>query len=95
MELVLEARHSGMMLMIMTDSLGHIAGYVYILYSYQLTSLSTGLIPLGNSTSEAGTLLIRGKELPTLVTLAKLANIYINFLKSRCRKDNSQSFYSE
>lgn len=34
MELVLEAKDSGIMLVIMTDMLGEIADYMYILYSY-------------------------------------------------------------
>lgn len=55
MELVLEAKDSGMMLMTMTDTLGEGAACMHILYSYQLTGLLI-LIPLGNSTSEAGTL---------------------------------------
>lgn len=57
--LVLEAKDSGMMLVTMTDTLGEGAAYVYILYGYQLTGLLMRLIPLGNSTSEAGTLLIK------------------------------------
>lgn len=66
MELVLEAKDSGVMLVIMTDTLGE-AGHMYILYSYQLTSLLMGLITLGNSTSEAGTLLIKqAKNSPPL-----------------------------
>lgn len=66
MELVLEAKDSGMMLMTMTDTLGEGAACMYILYSYQLTGLLI-LIPLGNSTSEAGTLLIKkAKNIPPL-----------------------------
>lgn len=42
-----------MMLVTMTDTLGEGAACMYILYSYQLTGLLI-LIPLGNSTSEAG-----------------------------------------
>ena len=67
MELVLEAKESGMMLMTMTDTLGEGAACMYILYSYQLTGLLMRLIPLGNSTSEAGTLLIKkAKNIPPL-----------------------------
>lgn len=58
-ELVLEAKDSGMMLVIMTDTLGEVASYMNILYSYQLTGLLMGRVPLGNSTSEAGTLQIK------------------------------------
>lgn len=66
-ELVLEAKDSGMMLVIMTDTLGEVASYTYILYSYQLTSLLMGWIPLGNSTSEAGTPQIKeAKNFPPL-----------------------------
>ena len=57
--LVLEAKDSGMMLVTMTDTLGEGAAYMYILYRYQLTGLLMRLIPLGNSTSEAGTLLLK------------------------------------
>lgn len=56
--LVLEAKDSGMMLVTMTDTLGEGAACMHILYSYQLTGLLI-LIPLGNSTSEAGTLMIK------------------------------------
>lgn len=67
MELVLEAKDSGMMLMTMTDTLGEGAAYMYVLYGYQLTGLLMRLIPLGNSTSEAGTLLIKkAKNIPPL-----------------------------
>lgn len=67
MELVLEAKDSGMMLVIMTDTLGEVASYMYIHYSYQLTSLLMELIPLGSSTSEAGTLQIKeAKNFPPL-----------------------------
>ena len=67
MELVLEAKDSGMMLMTMTDTLGEGAAYMYVLYGYQLTGLSMRLIPLGNSTSEAGTLMIKkAKNIPPL-----------------------------
>lgn len=59
MELVLEAKDSGMMLMTMTDTLGEGAAYMYVIYGYQLTGLLMRLIPLGNSTSEAGTLMIK------------------------------------
>lgn len=71
MELVLEAKDSGMMLVIMTATLGEVAGKMYIPYSYQLPSLWMRLIPLGNRTSEAGILLIKAANnfLPSL-TLA-------------------------
>lgn len=71
MELVLEAKDSGMMLVIMTATLGEVAGKMYIPYSYQLPSLWMGLIPLGNRTSEAGILQIKAASnfLPSL-TLA-------------------------
>ena len=65
--LVLEAKDSGMMLVTMTDTLGEGAAYMYVLYVYQLTGLLMRLIPLGNSTSEAGTLLIKkAKNIPPL-----------------------------
>lgn len=52
--------------MTMTDTLGEGAACMHILYSYQLTGLLI-LIPLGNSTSEAGTLLIKkAKNIPPL-----------------------------
>ena len=57
--LVLEAKDSGMMLVTMTDTLGEGAAYMYVLYGYQLTGLLMRLIPLGNSTSEASTLMIK------------------------------------
>lgn len=45
--------------MIPTDALGEAVSNIYILYSYQLPSSLMGLIPPGNSTSEAGILLIK------------------------------------
>lgn len=70
MELVLEAKDSGMMLVIMTTTLGEVAGKMYIPQSYQLPSLLMGLIP-SNRTSETGILLIKAANnfLPSL-TLA-------------------------
>lgn len=59
MELVLEAKVSKMMLVILIDTLGEAANNIHILCSHQLPSFFMGLIPLGNSTSKAGTLLIK------------------------------------